>query len=65
MIVVFMIGEVTAGVVTGSLALISDAAHMLTDAGSIALALWMIRLASRPAAGDMTYGSAGNVVSTS
>jgi cobalt-zinc-cadmium efflux system protein len=55
-IVAYMIGEVAVGVVARSLALISDAAHMLTDAGSIALALWTIRLAARPAAGYMTYG---------
>lgn len=55
-ILAFMIGEVTVGVLAGSLALISDAAHMLTDAGSIGLALWTIRLAARPAAGSMTYG---------
>jgi cobalt-zinc-cadmium efflux system protein len=53
---VFMLGEVVAGVVAGSLALLSDAAHMLTDAGSIALALWAIRLAARPPAGRMTFG---------
>jgi len=55
-IVAFMAGEVVVGVVAGSLALLSDAAHMLTDAASIALALWAIRLAIRPAAGRMTYG---------
>lgn len=55
-ITIFMTGEVTVGVIAGSLALISDAAHMLTDAASIALALWAIRLAARPAAGRMTYG---------
>jgi cobalt-zinc-cadmium efflux system protein len=55
-IVAFMLGEVTVGVVAGSLALLSDAAHMLTDAAAIALALWAIRLAARPAAGRMTYG---------
>jgi cobalt-zinc-cadmium efflux system protein len=55
-IVAFMVGEVTVGVIAGSLALISDAAHMLTDAASIGLALWAIRLAARPAAGQMTYG---------
>lgn len=55
-ILAFMIGEVSVGVVAGSLALISDAAHMLTDAGSIGLALWTIRLAARPATGRMTYG---------
>ena len=55
-ILAFMVGEVTVGVVAGSLALISDAAHMLTDAASIGLALWAIRLAARPASGHMTYG---------
>ncbi|WP_031467687.1 cation diffusion facilitator family transporter [Sciscionella sediminilitoris] len=53
---VFMLGEVVAGLLAGSLALLSDAAHMLTDAASIALALWAIRLAARPASGRMTYG---------
>src|SRR5215213_9956525 len=39
-----------------ALALLSDAAHMLTDAGALALALVAIRLARRPARGAMTYG---------
>ncbi|WP_067825355.1 cation diffusion facilitator family transporter [Nocardia inohanensis] len=56
LIVVFMLGEVVVGIMAGSLALLSDAAHMLTDAASIVLALWAIRLAARPAAGRMTYG---------
>ncbi|WP_216903402.1 cation diffusion facilitator family transporter [Nocardia alni] len=56
LIAAFMLGEVVAGVIAGSLALLSDAAHMLTDAASIALALWAIRLAARPAAGRMTFG---------
>lgn len=55
-IAAFMVGEVVVGIIAGSLALLSDAAHMLTDAASIALALWAIRLAARPAAGRMTYG---------
>ncbi|WP_433670529.1 cation diffusion facilitator family transporter [Nocardia sp. CA-136227] len=55
-IVVFLLGEVVVGLVAQSLALLSDAAHMLTDAASIVLALWAIRLAARPAAGRMTYG---------
>lgn len=55
-IVVFLLGEVVVGIVAQSLALISDAAHMLTDAASIVLALWAIRLAARPAEGRMTYG---------
>jgi cobalt-zinc-cadmium efflux system protein len=52
----FMGVEVVAGLLAGSLALLSDAAHMLTDAGSIALALVAARLAARPAAGAFTFG---------
>jgi cobalt-zinc-cadmium efflux system protein len=52
----FMGVEVAAGIVADSLALLSDAAHMLTDAGALALSLVAIRLARRPAAGAMTYG---------
>ena len=48
--------EVVAGVLADSLALLSDAAHMLTDAGAIALALFAARLARRPARGDFTFG---------
>src|ERR671915_817433 len=56
LIVGFMCVEVVAGIVAESLALLSDAAHMLTDAGALALSLVAIRLARRPAAGAMTYG---------
>lgn len=52
----FMAVEVVIGVVAQSLALISDAAHMLTDAVSIVLALIAMRLAARPARGGFTYG---------
>jgi cobalt-zinc-cadmium efflux system protein len=52
----FMGVEVVAGLLAGSLALLSDAAHMLTDAGSIALALAAARLAARPPAGRFTFG---------
>ncbi|NUT03797.1 MAG: cation transporter [Hamadaea sp.] len=52
----FMAVEVVIGVIAQSLALISDAAHMLTDAVSIVLALIAIRLAARPARGHYTYG---------
>jgi cobalt-zinc-cadmium efflux system protein len=52
----FMAVEVTVGVVTSSLALLSDAAHMLTDAAAIGLALVAARLAQRPARGALTYG---------
>ncbi len=56
LIVVFMAGEVAVGVVAQSLALLSDAAHMLTDAGSIILAIMAMRLAARPPRGGYTYG---------
>jgi cobalt-zinc-cadmium efflux system protein len=56
LIVAFMAGEVVAGVLAHSLALLSDAAHMLTDAGAIGLSLLVIRLAARPAAGNRTFG---------
>jgi cobalt-zinc-cadmium efflux system protein len=52
----FMCVEVAVGIAADSLALLSDAAHMLTDAGALALSLVAIRLAKRPAAGAMTYG---------
>ena len=51
LIVGFMCVEVVVGIAVDSLALLSDAAHMLTDAGSIALALVAARLAARPPAG--------------
>ena len=48
--------ELVAGVLADSLALLSDAAHLLTDAGAIALALFTARLAQRPASGGFTFG---------
>src|SRR4051794_131492 len=51
-----MVVEVVAGVVAGSLALLSDAAHMLTDAAAIGLALIAARLATRPPRGPFTFG---------
>jgi len=56
LIVGLMATEVAAGIVAGSLALLSDAAHMLTDAAAIGLALFAARLAERPPRGDYTYG---------
>ncbi|MEU2494559.1 cation diffusion facilitator family transporter [Streptomyces sp. NPDC007883] len=56
LIVGFMSVEVVIGVVAESLALISDAAHMLTDAVAIVLALVAMRIAKRPAKGSYTYG---------
>jgi cobalt-zinc-cadmium efflux system protein len=52
----FMVVEVVAGLVADSLALLSDAAHMLTDAGSVGLALVALRLAARPPSGRFTFG---------
>jgi cobalt-zinc-cadmium efflux system protein len=52
----FMAVEVVAGILASSLALLSDAAHMLTDAGALALALVALRLARRPAGGGFTFG---------
>jgi cobalt-zinc-cadmium efflux system protein len=52
----FMVVEVVAGLVSGSVALLSDAAHMVTDAGSIALALGAARLAQRPSSAAYTFG---------
>ena len=51
-----MAAEVVAGILADSLALLSDAAHMLTDAGAIALALFAAGLARRPARGGFTFG---------
>jgi cobalt-zinc-cadmium efflux system protein len=56
LIVAFMAGEVAVGVVVHSLALLSDAAHMLTDAGALAMSLVVLRLAAQPARGNRTFG---------
>lgn len=56
LIVGFMCVEVATGVIAHSLALLSDAGHMLTDAAAIGLSLVAVRLAQRPARGSMTYG---------
>ncbi|MCH2456728.1 MAG: cation diffusion facilitator family transporter [Henriciella sp.] len=54
----FMGAEVVGGIISGSLALLADAAHMLTDAGSLALAWVGFRLAARPADGLRSFGFA-------
>jgi cobalt-zinc-cadmium efflux system protein len=56
LIVGFMGVEVVTGILAHSLALLSDAAHMLTDAAAIGLSLVAVSLARRPAKGAMTYG---------
>jgi len=56
LIVGFIVVEVATGVIAHSLALLSDAGHMLTDAAAIGLALLAVRLAQRPARGALTFG---------
>lgn len=52
----FLVAEVIGALISGSLALLADAAHMLTDAGGLALALFAIWFASRPPSASKTYG---------
>jgi cobalt-zinc-cadmium efflux system protein len=56
LIVGFMAAEIVAGILAHSLALLSDAAHMLTDAGALLLSIVVIRLVRRPASGNVTFG---------
>ena len=56
LIVGFMAFEVVVGIVAHSLALLSDAAHMLTDAGALALSLVVLRYVRRPGGDALTYG---------
>jgi cobalt-zinc-cadmium efflux system protein len=51
-----LVAEAIGGIVTGSLALLADAGHLLSDVGSIVLALIAARLAALPAAGRRTFG---------
>jgi len=52
----FMVAEAGGGLLSGSLALLADAGHMLTDAASLALAWLAFRMAHRPADWQRTYG---------
>ena len=52
----FMFAEVAGGIISGSLALLADAGHMLTDFASLSLAWFAFRLARRPADWKRTYG---------
>jgi cobalt-zinc-cadmium efflux system protein len=56
LIAALMVGELVVGFLANSLALLSDAAHLVTDVAALALALVAIRLARRPAGGWFTYG---------
>ncbi|HTZ65478.1 MAG TPA: cation diffusion facilitator family transporter [Solirubrobacteraceae bacterium] len=51
-----LVAEVAVGILANSLALLSDAGHMLTDVAALALSLFAIGLAATPAQGAMTYG---------
>lgn len=53
----FMVVEAIGGVVTGSLALLADAAHMLTDAVSLGFAWWAFRIAANPPTAERTFGN--------
>jgi cobalt-zinc-cadmium efflux system protein len=52
----FMVVEAAGGWLTGSLALIADAGHMLTDVAALSLSLVAIRIAARPATHERTFG---------
>ncbi|WP_055048111.1 cation diffusion facilitator family transporter [Devosia sp. A16] len=52
----FLLVEVIGAWISGSLALLADAAHMLTDAGGLALALFAIWFAARPPSANKTFG---------
>ncbi len=56
LITVYMVVEVVGGLVSGSLALLADAGHMLTDGAAIGLALLAIWVSGRPASIEQTFG---------
>src|SRR3954453_19312147 len=56
LLLVFAAGEVVVGLLAGSVALLTDAGHMVSDAAALALALVAIGLAARPPGGSLTYG---------
>ena len=53
---VFMVVEVVGGILSGSLALLADAGHMLTDTMALGLAAMAFHVSKRPADGRLTYG---------
>lgn len=56
LVLAFAGAEVAGGIVAGSLALIADAGHMVTDAAALALALGAVWLADRPASPQRSFG---------
>ena len=55
---VFLIAEIIGGLITNSLALLSDAAHMGTDVIALAISLFAVRMSRKPADAKRTYGFA-------
>ncbi|MFC1998944.1 cation diffusion facilitator family transporter [Chloroflexota bacterium] len=55
-VLVVMVAEIAGGIISGSLALIGDAGHMLVDALALSLSLFAITIARRPASASRTYG---------
>jgi cobalt-zinc-cadmium efflux system protein len=56
LVIAYLGAEVVGGLLSGSLALLADAGHMLSDAGSLGLALFATWFATRPAPADRTFG---------
>ena len=56
LIIAFMTVEIVVAITSHSLVLLADAGHMLTDGGAIALSIWALRLALRPATVQWTFG---------
>lgn len=53
---VFLVAEVVGGVLSGSLALLADAGHMLSDVAALGIALWVSHVVQRPPSKRQTYG---------
>jgi cobalt-zinc-cadmium efflux system protein len=58
MTAVFLVAEIVGGILTNSLALLSDAAHMGTDALALGISLFAVRMSRRPPDAKRTYGFA-------
>lgn len=56
LVTLYMAAELVGGILSGSLALLADAGHMFSDAGSLGLALFALWFAHRPAPPERTYG---------
>jgi len=56
LVLLYMVAEAVGGWLTNSLALLSDAGHMLSDAGSLGLALFALWIAARPRTSERTFG---------